>query len=253
MSDDWFGDIGSWLGDNAKWLVPTAVAGGSALYGASTNQNAAQTQANALQQSGQLQANAITQASNTQQQAADNSLNFLRTAYDTSRADQAPWRQAGQNALGTYAGQLGQNYQQSPGYQFQFNEGQRALQNGAAAQGMFNSGATQKALTRYGQGVANQDYGNWMNRQASLAGVGQTAANAGSQAAQQFGGNAANISTGLGSAVGGMQAQLGQSLGANASNIGNVFANSATAGAGNIASGANSLLKYASSTPGFWS
>jgi hypothetical protein len=220
----------SWLSSNASWLVPTALTAGTAAYGLMANNSAAGTQANAL--------NNATAANTT---AANNSLAFLRDAYNTTRQDQAPWLQAGQNALGTYAGQLGTQYQQSPGYQFRFNEGQRAVQNGAAANGMINSGATAKALTRFGQGIAADDYGQWMNRQAALAGVGQTAATQSGQAAGQYGGQAAGVSTNLGNAIAG-----------NTANIGNVYGNAQTAGANNLAGGANSLLKYASATPGFW-
>lgn len=84
-------------------------------------------------------------------------------------------------------------FQASPGYQFQLDQGLNAVNSQAGAQGMLGSGGRLKALTQYGQGLANQDYGNWFNRQtqqynmangqytdyanrlAALAGVGQTA------------------------------------------------------------------------------
>src|SRR3546814_12279519 len=45
-----------------------------------------------------------------------------------------------------------------------------------------------KAVQRYGEGLASADYGDWWNRNAGLAGVGQQATNATAQAGQ----NAAN-------------------------------------------------------------
>src|SRR3546814_7051411 len=45
-----------------------------------------------------------------------------------------------------------------------------------------------KAVHRYGEGLASADYGEWWNRNAGLAGVGQQATNATAQAGQ----NAAN-------------------------------------------------------------
>jgi hypothetical protein len=66
------------------------------------------------------------------------------------------------NAYATYqAPQF--NYQQSPGYQAQLNQGQQAIQSQAGGAGQFFSGATQKALARYGTGLAAQDYQNMFN------------------------------------------------------------------------------------------
>jgi hypothetical protein len=55
------------------------------------------------------------------------------------------------------------------------DEGVEARDRSAAARGMALSGAQQKALTEYGQGLADQTYGQQLNRLASLAGTGQTA------------------------------------------------------------------------------
>ena len=52
----------------------------------------------------------------------------------------------------------GFNFQQDPGYQWQLQQGNNAIQSNAAAGGMQLSGATQKALMKYGQGLANQTY-----------------------------------------------------------------------------------------------
>ena len=78
------------------------------------------------------------------------------------------------------AGKAGDPYQtaftSSPGYQFQLSEGNKAIERQMAASGLSGSGAMGRSLVSFGQGVAAQDYGNWMNRLASLAGVGQTSA-----------------------------------------------------------------------------
>ena len=47
---------------------------------------------------------------------------------------------------------------QDPGYQFRLEEGQRALQQSAAAKGMLRTGNTWKDLQRYGQGMATAEY-----------------------------------------------------------------------------------------------
>jgi hypothetical protein len=74
-----------------------------------------------------------------------------------------------------------------PGYQFQLQQGQQALQRSAAAKGLLNSGATLKGLDRYSQGLAATQYQNaWdrnqalyankWNRLGQLSGVGQSSA-----------------------------------------------------------------------------
>jgi len=65
----------------------------------------------------------------------------------------------------------------SPGYQFQFNEGQKAVENSGSARGMNLSGAQLKGLTRYGQGAASTGFNDWFNRNMSMAGFGQQNAN----------------------------------------------------------------------------
>ncbi|GAH44396.1 unnamed protein product, partial [marine sediment metagenome] len=71
----------------------------------------------------------------------------------------------------------GQDYQwqTDPGYQFRFEEGQRALDRGAAARGGLLSGGYGRKAMRYGQGFASNEYSNVYNRIAGIAGMGQTA------------------------------------------------------------------------------
>lgn len=63
-------------------------------------------------------------------------------------------------------------FRADPGYQFAFNEGQRAVDSSGAARGLNLSGAQMKALNRYGSGIADQTYGNWFNRNLGLANYG---------------------------------------------------------------------------------
>ena len=76
----------------------------------------------------------------------------------------------------------------SPDYKFSFDEGQRAVNGSLAARGLGNSGAALKELTRYGQGAASQNLGNYAAKLASLAGIAQPATNA----VSSVGANAAN-------------------------------------------------------------
>lgn len=76
----------------------------------------------------------------------------------------------------------------SPGYQFRVDEATKAIERSAAARGSLRSGATMDALQRRVQGVASDEYEQYANHLAALAGVGQTA-NASNAAAGQAYGN----------------------------------------------------------------
>lgn len=69
-------------------------------------------------------------------------------------------------------------FRATPGYQFGLDEGQKTLQSSAAAAGGLFSGKAGKALVKFGTDYADQQgYQPYVNRIASLAGLGQTATN----------------------------------------------------------------------------
>lgn len=78
--------------------------------------------------------------------------------------------------------------QNLPGYQFNFDQGETAVQRNLAARGLLQSGAGVKALTQYGQGYASQATQDYLNGLRSLAGLGEVS----SQATGAAGQNAAN-------------------------------------------------------------
>lgn len=114
----------------------------------------------------------------------------------------------------------------TPGYQFRFNEGQRAAERSAAARGSLASGGTLRALARYGEGLAANEFGDFSNRLASLIGLGQTAATTAGGWGQQTG---ANIGQNL--------ANIGAARGSGYANTGNIWGNA-------IGNAANSLGQY---------
>lgn len=67
---------------------------------------------------------------------------------------------------------LGQGYQQSPGYQFQLNQGIDAANRGAAANGMYGTPANQVSLEKLGQNLANQDFNQYLGNSMNLYGRG---------------------------------------------------------------------------------
>jgi hypothetical protein len=58
------------------------------------------------------------------------------------------------------------DFTQTPGYQSQLQEGQKAIDRAAAAGGRFGGGQTAKDLMRFSQGLAGQGYGAEYNRAA---------------------------------------------------------------------------------------
>jgi hypothetical protein len=64
------------------------------------------------------------------------------------------------------------DYQKSPGYDFRMSQGEKAIQNSAAAAHMLNSGKTLKALEQYGQDYGTNDYQTYLgNLQNQLMAV----------------------------------------------------------------------------------
>lgn len=175
---------------------------------------------------------AARRAANTQVDAAGNATNAIMTQYWQNRADLAPWREAGVNALAQLVSKVGAGpgeFTTSPGYQFRLSEGQKAVERSAAAKGKQLSGATMKALDRYSQDYATSDYDNFLRRYyeslnplQSLAGVGQTAvtntAAMGTNAATQ---NAQNILTAGNAQAGGVINQANALTGAVNSGLNN--------------------------------
>ena len=175
---------------------------------------------------------ASTSASATQQ-AAQTSADVQREMFNKQVELQEPWRQAGMNALTQMQGQTNAmpaaftgkvDLTQDPGYAFRLEEGLKGLERSAAARGGLMGGAQMKAMEKYGQGMASQEYQNAYNRAlteynanvarestgynrlAALAGIGQTATGQISGAAGSLGANLGNLAYNAGTAAGNAQA-----------------------------------------------
>jgi hypothetical protein len=59
------------------------------------------------------------------------------------------------------------DFEADPGYQFRKEEGNKAIENSAAARGMQLSGPTLKGLQRFNSGLAAQEYGAAFGRDAA--------------------------------------------------------------------------------------
>lgn len=151
-------------------------------------------------------------AGDAQADAARDAAQVAQNIFITQREDQTPFREAGLEGLNALSYELGlkdkpQGYggfKETPGYQFQVSEGLNALDSSAAARGMSQSGAAMKGAVRFGQSMAANEYGTYLNRLGALSGTGQTATNAisaaGTASAQQQGN--ALIAAGQGKASG---------------------------------------------------
>ena len=80
-----------------------------------------------------------------------------------------------------------ERFRNTPGYQFGLDTGRKQLESSAAARGGLYSGAALKALQQYGNDYADQQgYTPYMNRLASLAGMGQTVNNQNAQLGMNY-------------------------------------------------------------------
>lgn len=120
------------------------------------------------------------------------------------------------------------DFEADPGYQFRMDEGMRGLEGSAAARGGLLSGAAMKAIQKYGQGVASQEYGNAYNRFTS----DQT---------NQYNRLAGLVNTGMGATnqIGNAAANYANNAGANIIGAGNAAASGIVGGANAIMGGIN--------------
>lgn len=185
---------------------------GSSVIGAVTGSKAAS-----------AQADAANNAANIQSQSADKSIALQKEMFDKQVELNQPWQEAGLKALQKYADNPSFSFTYddmtaSPDYQFRKQQGVNALDMSAAARGKLLSGAQDKALIQYGQGLASEEYGNAYNRalqnyntnqntQLNLANIGRGAAGQTQNAMQNFSTGASNAITAQGNAL--AQGQIG--------------------------------------------
>ena len=126
-------------------------------------------------------------AARAQEDASFANIQLERDIYNQTREDFTPYRDLGTSSLsdlGQVAGQtpdysyssfqaspeaqLGglEDFRTDPGYEFTREEGMRGMENKLSGIGMNNSGRALKELDRYNTGLADQQYGDWYNRQS---------------------------------------------------------------------------------------
>jgi hypothetical protein len=175
-----------------------------------------------------------------QANAANHATDVSAQQYQQTRSDLMPWQNAGNMALsqinqglqpgGQFSHQFGlQDFQASPAYNFNLEQGKLALDKASAARGKYYAPSTLQDIAKFSQGLASNEYqnafsnyntgiNNIYSRLYGISGQGASAANQTGQYGTQVAG------------------QIGQNItgAANAQAAGMVgVANAATGGVGN--------------------
>ena len=186
-----------------------------------------------------IQGYGANRAAKEQSKAMDRATAAQERMFNRQVELQEPFRQVGVNALpelveaSRYTPFGMEQFQADPGYGFRLKEGLRALENSAAARGGLLSGNAMRGITRYGQELGSQEFGNAFNRyQAeraarlnplqSLTGMGQSTA----------------------ATLGGQAGQYGQNMAENEMARGNIRASSYMGTANALAGGLSNYMNY---------
>jgi len=116
-------------------------------------------------------------------------------------------------------------WQADPSYAWRYNEGIRAMDASSSAKGLGLSGGYGKALQRYGQDMASQEYMNIYNRLAVMAGYAPTGVAEGTQAAGNFGNLAANAMGGYGATRASAYVAQGNTMAGMYGDLASIFGN----------------------------
>lgn len=173
-------------------------------------------------------------------QGFDNAQNALTSGYNTGRTSLAsigdlyqPFYDSGKSASAMYTNALGLNgaagnkaatdaFQASPGYEWQVNQATDAALRKANASGLGASGNTLASLATLGQGLANQEWGGYLDRLSGQQAVGMQAATGIDNARRGlaaydygYGQDTANLAARRGTTL----ADLGTAFGNNSANL----------------------------------
>jgi hypothetical protein len=153
--------------------------------------------------------NALGQARRDLEYGSGGAQHAIGNALAYNNNSLSPYMGAGNNATTTLAqlyGLQGQDaqtaafgqFEASPDYQFAQREGMRALEGSNAAKGLLQSSGHMRTAQQYGQNLASQQYGNYVNRLQGLANTGLTATNTSVAANQNAGNSLAGVMSGYG-------------------------------------------------------
>jgi hypothetical protein len=114
-----------------------------------------------------------------EEKAARHAMWLREQAQNKAKELYTPYKDVGQTGIGALGriedilmgGDMSQ-FQTSPGYEFRLAEGEKALERSAAARGGLMGGRQMKAMTRYGQDYASNEFSNYLSQLSGLASQG---------------------------------------------------------------------------------
>lgn len=246
------------LTNNAYNALATAGGYGGAAQG-SLNAGYGQAlnfQAGGLDNQTQAIRNALTNAQGNLEYGANTAGSQINNALATNNNMLAPYTGAGQNATATLSQLYGMqgpqaqqfafnNFATSPDYQFAQQEGMRALEGSNASRGLLQSSGHLRSAEQFGQGLASQQYGNYVNRLQNIANTGLSATNTGVAANAAAGNQLAGIQSGYGqnlaNAAIGSGGALANIYGQNYGALGNLSAQQGASNAGLLTGMGNTM------------
>jgi hypothetical protein len=159
-------------------------------------------------------------AANTEANAANNASAVQMSMFNQEQANEQPYMTAGAQSLSDLQGQMStlnqpftmSQFQEDPGYQFDLQQGQSALQNSAAASGHMISSQELGNASNYSQSMASNEFNNAFNRYQTqnqstynrlmgMVQVGQAGASNTNAAAMNAGNNISANTIGAGNAA----------------------------------------------------
>lgn len=178
-----------------------------------------------------------------QANAADKASQVQKDQFAQTRADLLPFTQAGQGATNMLTAQLPgltapinmdiNTLRNTPGYQFNLNQGLKSTQNSAAARGLGSSGAALKGAASYATGLADSTYQNQFNN-----------ANTNKQNAFNFLTGTAQLGENAAAQTGGYGTQTAQGIAQNTTNAGTAISAGINGAANSLVNGANNYAGY---------
>lgn len=163
---------------------------------------------------GQKSAEAAERAAQRQSDAEERAAIRMRNAGDAYRTEMRgyadefnPYIEGGRQATNQLYDLLGLNgsdamagaratFEASPGLDFMMGQGVQALDRSAAARGMLGSGRQSKDLMRFGQGLGQQEWRNYIGDLSSLGNQGYSAT--GAKVGTQSQGSLGNLNANMG-------------------------------------------------------
>lgn len=159
--------------------------------------------------------NAAKKAAGQEASSIQQGINYLQSNYNTTASNLQPFIGGGTQAMNTLLGfyglgpnpqgaQAGFNqFQQTPFYQFPFQQGMLGVNRALAASGLIGSGAALKEGAQFAQGLASSGLGTYLSGLSGLAGSGQNAATSLGQIGAGVGQNVLGATSNQGLALGG--------------------------------------------------